>query len=128
MNDQTPEALEIPRYNPLKRLNVAAPYNPVAAANTPKTIYNEATEQVCSMVVIQNQCAFPVLICFNSPAGPGTFNRILAACVASQDGLGGNMEIDVQGKGIRSISAYAVGGALELSVERYQRDMLVGAP
>lgn len=125
--DFTPEALLIPRVNPLMRDNVVAPQNIAGAAATPITIYDETLEQPCSKIVLQNQAVGVLKVAFNTDAGAGTYHRDLAACTTAEDGLGGNCEIDVLSKGIRKISVYS-DAAVSVSVEKYQRSTIVDAP
>lgn len=122
---QTPEALTIPKLNPLLRNIPQAPYLEDGAANVAKNIYNEAEETKCSVIVVQNLSTSVVVVSYNTDAANGYGHQTLSACSTQEDGLGGILEIDPNERGITRISVISA-ASLRLSITKFNRNQRKG--
>jgi len=119
MPNDTPEALSIPKLNPRLRNIPQAPYLEVGASGASKEIYNENTEARCSKIWLQNRSTATCLVAWNTAASPDSNHAILVGGSAEDDGLGAIMELDIQERGIKSLSLYSA-STLRVSVEKFQ--------
>jgi hypothetical protein len=115
----TPEAVAIPRENPLCRNLTLPPWVAIGGAAAALEVYNESTEPKAEKIFLQNLSITPVKYAFGQACSEGSFHGILAAGVAEDDGLGGNTLLDVKARGITSISLYCGGAAIRVSVEKH---------
>lgn len=116
---RSPEAMGIPRYNPLSPDYAKAPYIAVANAATALEVYNQLTEPRCNKIYIQNLSTTALKFTWNMVAGDNAFHGVLAACAAQDDGLGGIITLDVKERGIKSVSLYCEAAAIRASVEKF---------
>jgi len=123
MADQhTPEAIDIPKLNPLMR-NIVGPPNIVDGPdNASVEIYNELSEARCDFVEIQNRSASVCYVSYNSDCSPDLNHVVLAAGGVANDGLGGIVSPEVRRRGITRISVYSAD--LNISVQKYQQNQM----
>lgn len=117
----TPEALLIPKTNPLDRLRPLPPITATGNAAIALSIYDESKEIVCDSIVLQNLSTTAVKVAWNQACSEESFHEVLAACSAQDDGLGGNTTIQVKVFGMRSVSLWCGGAAIRCLVTKFQR-------
>ncbi len=105
---------QVVRFNPLSK-GVIKPAEGLkeAAANTLIALYiNEKASPFndgpLQVIKIQNLGTVPIKICFNGDVTANAFHAIIAGGVATDDGLGGVLEIDPVGYNITRITAINV--------------------
>ena len=121
----TPEAIVIPKLNPLLRDLARAPYLETGAAAASKTIYDELNEGTCSKIYIQNCSTATVFISYSTPATPDRFALILAGGTAQDDGLGAYLTLDIRERGIKKLNVYSA-STLRLSIQKFARNQVAG--
>lgn len=84
----------------------------IVAANDGVAIDAFDSEDNVGFRYLQNCCAFPVKYAIDTDAAAESFHGILAACVATDDGLGSGVDLS-KFKG--RISVMAIGGALRIA-------------
>lgn len=126
MPQDTPEAILIPRHNPLERFRPLPPQNIVGASGAALKIYDEALEQACEDIVLQNQSTTAVKVSWNQPCSEASFHEILAAAVATEDGTGGNTTLQVKKYGMMNVSLFCGATAINVTVSKFQRQMVLG--
>lgn len=115
----TPEAVTIPRENPLARNLTLPPWVAIGAAAAALEVYNESLEPKAEKIFLQNLSITPVKYAFGQACSEDSFHGILAAGVAQDDGLGGNTLLDVRARGIVSISLFCGAADIRVSVEKH---------
>lgn len=118
----SPEALDIPKLNPLQRNIPTPPFIVPQVDSASVEVYNELNEPRARKIQIQNRSDAVLYVTYNSDCSPTVNHDVLAAGVAVGDGLGGIGTYDVREMGIRSISVYS--SNLEASVNKWQYNQM----
>ena len=119
---ETPEAIDIPKLNPLLRNIVQPPVNLLAPDNASYTAYDEDLEARCEVIQIQNRSDAVLYVSFNTDCSPVLNHEILSAGSAENDGLGGVGFYDVKKRGIRKIAIYSTN--MNASIEKFQYNQM----
>lgn len=90
----TPEAVNIPRYNPLQKLSVFPPDVKDVVGGNAVAIYDLATMPKLGRLYVQNLGTEPIKYALNNDATAAVFHGIISGGIATDDGTGGFVEFD----------------------------------
>lgn len=116
---ETPEAVGIPLQNPLARDFPLPPEIVISGAAAAKTIYDETKDAKCTKIFLQNLSMTALKYAWGQDCSEDSFHGVLAASAAVDDGLGGNVMLEVRERGMKSISLWCGGAAIRCSVEKF---------
>lgn len=129
MNDQA----TLPTFEPAqfvrpytKPLDSGSPEVNDYADTNAHDIYNVESEPICRKIVIQNLGIGTVKICLNNTASASVFHNVLAAGVATDDGLGSVQEYDLTQVDVNRISVIGSVNPTRVSVVKYIDENQVG--